>query len=596
MKRIYIIFLLTLLGMQKMVAQIDLQFNNDTEVASLTGLVTVIENAGDGHNRLFIGQRSGEVYILEGGQLSTTPFLNINPQTNGGGERGLLGMAFHPNFPTDNRVFINYTNNAGNTTIASYSVIDSNNDGKFDLANGSGNILLTIPQPAGNHNGGDLTFGSDGYLYISTGDGGGAGDPDENGQDNTSLLGCILRIDIDNGTPYGIPSDNPFVSSAGADEIYVWGLRNPWRISFDSNGDLWIADVGQNAFEEINLLKAGSISSGNSVNFGWDCNEGYDAYDDATFTGTSSPLCGSTTPYEAPVFAYAHSDDGGGASITGGFLYEGARSPGMVGYYIFAEFGDNVIYAFKKDDIYDGPNSRSIGNQPTAEKFTSAETGLTNMTTFGKAENGEIYVADFNFGTNQARIMHVRDDNTFTLPIGLTNFQGEANNQKEIELTWTTSSEVNASHFEIERSTDGKDFIYLGKVATKGTSATYQFTDDEFDQSRNYYRLKMVDLDGRFEYSKVITIYHSEIYNITLSPNPNNGRFTFSINGVKNKAQHLNVKVFDKLGKTVFTYEQQEVLFPYSKEIILPELPFGIYSLELIINDNELITKRLVID
>ena len=223
-----------------------------------------IKNAGD--ERLFIVEKSGKIKILNSdGSVNSTPFLDIEDRVSiSGNERGLLGLAFHPNYPENPYFFVNYTNNSGNTTISKFSVSSNEN-----IANTNETILLTINQPYANHNGGCINFGPDGNLYIGMGDGGSGGDPQNYSQNTNSLLGKMLRINVNSGV-YSIPDDNPFGS-----EIWSTGLRNPWKFSFDSeNGNLWIADVGQNEFEEINLV----IDNPSNINYGWRCYEGNEPY------------------------------------------------------------------------------------------------------------------------------------------------------------------------------------------------------------------------------------------------------------------------------------------------------------------------------
>ena len=219
-----------------------------------------IKHAGD--DRLFIVEQPGEIKILNSnGTVNSTPFLDIRDEVStNASERGLLGLAFHPNYPSTPYFFVNYTNNSGDTVIAKYSVSSDP-----DIANTNETILLTIDQPYSNHNGGCINFGPDGYLYIGMGDGGSGGDPQNYSQNLNSLLGKMLRIDVDNGDPYAIPNDNPY-----GDEIWASGLRNPWKFSFDTNGDLWIADVGQYTWEEINLV----TNDPGGLNYGWRCYEG----------------------------------------------------------------------------------------------------------------------------------------------------------------------------------------------------------------------------------------------------------------------------------------------------------------------------------
>jgi glucose/arabinose dehydrogenase len=313
--------------------------------------------------RLFVVQQSGAIRILNpNGSINATNFLTLTSATiTSGGERGLLGLAFHPSYATNGYFYVNYTNTSGNTVIARYSV--SANPNIADAT--SGTILLTITQPFSNHNGGSLKFGPDGFLYIGMGDGGSAGDPGNRSQNITNNLGKMLRIDVDSASPYGIPADNPYVGIAGNDEIWAIGLRNPWKFNFDRlNGDLWIADVGQNQAEEINHVTA-PLAPG--LNYGWKCYEGTNVFSS----------CAGSLVYTFPVAEYAH---GGGApcnSITGGYVYRGALYPNMFGKYLFAEYcTDKIGYTDTTGAIV----------------WSNAFSNLT-PTTFGEDINGEIYVA-----------------------------------------------------------------------------------------------------------------------------------------------------------------------------------------------------------
>ena len=294
--------------------------------------------------RLFIVEQgaggSARIKILNLGTqtVNTTPFLTISGITTGG-ERGLLGLAFHPDYSTNGYFFVNHTDAAGDTIVERYTVSADPNVADPNSAM----PVLGIGQPDSNHNGGWLGFGPDGYLYIATGDGGGTGDPNENGQDLSSLLGKMLRIDVnaddfpgDANANYGIPADNPFVGVAGRDEIWAYGLRNPWRNSFDrETGDLYIADVGQASWEEVNVQPANSTGG---ENYGWDCYEGNHEYET---TG-----CGDPNTMTFPVYEYSHSD---GCSITGGYVYRGSQICDLRGTYFFADYCNDTIWSFRYD-------------------------------------------------------------------------------------------------------------------------------------------------------------------------------------------------------------------------------------------------------
>ena len=325
-----------------------------------------ITNAGD--DRLFIVEQRGRIRIVDGnGILLTRPFLDISDSLTAGNEQGLLGLAFHPDYATNGRFFIDYTNTSGNTVIAGYTVSQEDRD-SADAA--SWVSLLTIAQPYTNHNGGALQFGPDGYLYISTGDGGSAGDPQRHAQDSLSLLGKILRIDVDGGSPYAVPETNPFVNTADArDEIWVLGLRNPWRFSFDrATGDLWIGDVGQSAWEEIDLQPA---SSAGGENYGWNCYEGNHAFKQSG--------CGDISTYVFPVYEYSHLATGG-CSVTGGYIYRGSEFPGMSGYYFFSDYCADILWS-----LHDSSGIRVLRNEG---QFSG-----NSFSTFGEDSAGGLYIA-----------------------------------------------------------------------------------------------------------------------------------------------------------------------------------------------------------
>ncbi|MBZ5618430.1 MAG: PQQ-dependent sugar dehydrogenase [Acidobacteriia bacterium] len=340
------------------------------QAATGIGAPTDIQNAGDGSGRLFFVQQNGIVRLFRNGVLSLQPFLDISAKTRANGELGLLGLAFSPRFAQNGRLYVDYTDLSGNTVIAQYRL--SSNP---DVADPTSEIaLLHIAQPFVNHKGGQIRFGPDGYLYIGMGDGGSAGDPLHNGQSLGTLLGKLLRIDVESDPGHvRIPPDNPFVNSAGArPEIWAYGLRNPWRFSFDSaTNDLWIADVGQDTYEEIDYQPA---SSHGGENYGWSLMEGMHCY----------VLGCNTQGLTLPVVEYSHIV--GGCSVTGAFVYRGQVSPGLRGTYLYADYCSGIVWGLSHE-----------GGGWTSRRLTTAA-GF-NITTFGQDEAGELYVADAASGT-----------------------------------------------------------------------------------------------------------------------------------------------------------------------------------------------------
>ncbi|HVN80731.1 MAG TPA: PQQ-dependent sugar dehydrogenase [Terriglobia bacterium] len=331
-------------------------------VSGLTAPVC-ITHSGDGTGRLFVVEQAGRVLIIQNGSLSETPFLDIRDQVTSGGEMGLLSVAFHPNFKTNRRFFVNYTNRRPNlkSFIAEYhaSPVDPNS------ALTGEKVLLEFDQPFENHKGGQLQFGPDGYLYIGTGDGGSGGDPMGNGQNKNTLLGKILRIDVDQGSPYAIPSDNPFVAGGGLPEIWAYGLRNPWRFSFDRlTGSLFAGDVGQALYEEIDLINRGG-------NYGWNIMEGYHCY---------SPSSGCDTDgLTLPINEYGHDL---GNAVIGGYVYRGREYPSLNGLYFFGDFGSSRIWCLAET------------NRGTWERTELLRLGK-EISAFGEDEDGELYVVGY---------------------------------------------------------------------------------------------------------------------------------------------------------------------------------------------------------
>ena len=375
MKKIPLIFFFAisffLIGAASAKAAIIPGFNLELYASGFNGPVGAVNTRVAGDHRLFIveqGTRQIRIYNQDTNTELATPFLDVSSVASTGSERGLLGLAFDPNYATNKHFFIYYTDSSGNLQITRYTTSADAN-----VANpASATPIINIAHPGqSNHNGGDLMFGPDGYLYLGIGDGGGGGDTTNNAQNKNVLLGKILRIDPNGGSPYVNPATNPFVGVAGADEIWATGVRNPWRFSFDrSTGDLWIADVGQGAREEVDFQAAGAAGG---QNYEWNCFEGL-----ATYPGTDCPISGS---HVAPIFDYNHTQPPsgqGGCAITGGYVYRGSKYPALTGNYIFSDYCSAVFYTTK---------SNGGGGWDTT--YQGQWSG--NITTFGEDIDGEVY-------------------------------------------------------------------------------------------------------------------------------------------------------------------------------------------------------------
>jgi hypothetical protein len=318
--------------------------------------------------RLYVVEQGGRIRVVRGGQLQTAPFLDVASRISSGGERGLLGLAFHPQFATNRRFFVNYTDPAGDTHIAEFRASSA------DVADpGSERVLLVVAQPFANHNGGGLAFDNSGRLLIALGDGGSGGDPQNNGQRLDTLLGKILRIDVDAGSPYSLPADNPLLQTAGArGEIWDYGLRNPFRIAVDRpTGDLYIGDVGQSRVEEIDVEPAGRHGG---FNYGWRITEGSQCYNPASGCDR-----GGIT---LPVYEYGH---GEGCSVTGGVVYRGCRVPALAGTYFFADYCSGLVRSFRFAN----------GQASELRDWTSGMRGVSSPTSFGLDAAGEVYIVDY---------------------------------------------------------------------------------------------------------------------------------------------------------------------------------------------------------
>ncbi|MCF2503807.1 PQQ-dependent sugar dehydrogenase [Dyadobacter sp. CY107] len=450
----------------------------DTQKPFITGLTSAMQlvHAGDGSNRIFVAERGGVIKVFAPGALGTPiTFLDLNQ--NGqvvltGNEDGLLSIAFHPNFETNGYLYAYYSNLLGDLVVARYKATNpaSNNT----VNPNTGFEVIKIPHPINtNHNGGEMHFGSDGFLYLSIGDGGGGNDPNQNAKNPNVLLGKILRINVNvpdtNPIKYAIPAGNPYNNP-----VYALGLRNPFRWSFDRlNGDIWIGDVGQGAREEINHRTAAQL---NNANFGWRCFEGDIPTPDVDRTG-----CDAAGPYVAPTFAYVNGTRG--RSVVGGVVYRGARSPLMYGWYIGTDYYSGDIHLISADESV---KSYEI----------STVKGITDI---GEDQSGEIYAVT---GSTIYRII-----SDSQLPVTLVDFSGARGNEG-VKLSWSTSNETDFREFDIEQSFNALNFEKVGTVSGQNASSGSQYT---FSHAVNftgnvYYRLKMIDKDDSFEHSSIIVV------------------------------------------------------------------------------------------
>jgi glucose/arabinose dehydrogenase len=344
------------------------------------GMLDPVGVTSGGDRRLYVNERAGRVVAIEP-DGSLTVFGDLSDRIAAGGERGLLGLAFHPDYQDNRRLFVDYTRSGaggdeGDTVVAE---LRASADGAT-LDPTTERVLLTVDQPAANHNGGQLAFGPDGYLYIGLGDGGGGGDPFGNGQNPDALLGSILRIDVDaapaEGKAYAIPPDNPFAGGGGAPEIWAKGVRNPWRFSFDrTTSQIWIGEVGQGAYEEIDRAPAET----GGLNYGWPILEGNHCYESAT--------CVPPAGYQPPITEYSHAD---GCSVTGGYVYRGTEQPGLGGFYLFGDYCSGNLWAIRADA------AAPAGGIVTPQLLLA--TGLA-ISSFGEDAAGELFLADLNGGS-----------------------------------------------------------------------------------------------------------------------------------------------------------------------------------------------------
>jgi glucose/arabinose dehydrogenase len=525
-----------------------------------------LQNAGDGTNRLFAVERDGRIKVFENQtNVNTTKlFLDITDRVTAGGETGLLGLAFHPDYETNGYFYVNYTAPSSLRTVISRFSVSSSNPDSADKD--SELILLTYNQPYSNHNGGCVAFGPDGYLYIAAGDGGSGGDPQGNGQSITTLLGKIIRIDVNNSQPplnYGIPADNPFVDSTNVNirkEIYAWGLRNTWRFSFDTaTGWLWAGDVGQNLWEEVDIIQ-------NGKNYGWRCYEGTHIFD----------LSGCNGVYENPIWEYPHNSTGG-YSITGGYVYRGQNVPELFGKYIYGDYVSRNVWALE----YDGIN-------PTVN--TQITQAPSSITSFGVDEDQELYLVSFN-----GKIYKFIPS---AVPVELISFNAAVENDG-VRLNWYTASETNNAGFKIERSKDGANYeeiFFIGGNGTTTNRNVYSYLDESVSSGVYYYRLKQVNFDGSFEYLNVVTVDLGTPDKFLLAqnyPNPFNPKTVITF---QTPAEgQITLKVYDVLGNEVATLlDEHKTAGIYNVELDASKLTSGIYFYKLTAKDFSS-TKKMIL-
>jgi glucose/arabinose dehydrogenase len=324
-----------------------------------------LQSVREDRDRLYVVEQGGRIRVVRTGQLLASPFLDVSDRVSSGGERGLLGLAFHPRFAQNHRFFVNYTDPRGDTRIAEFQAASA------DATDASTErVILRVVQPFANHNGGGLAFGSDGFLYVGLGDGGSGGDPLGNGQRLDTLLGKMLRVDVDGSPPYAVPADNPFRATPGAQpEIWAFGLRNPFRFSFDrATGQLYVGDVGQGAVEEIDVAAARA----GGQNYGWNVTEGSRCYSPSS----GCDMAGITMP----IYEYDHSQ---GCSVTGGVVYRGCRMPDLAGTYFFGDYCRGFVRSFR------------YASGQAAEARQWSLSGIGSVSSFGLDADGEVYVVDY---------------------------------------------------------------------------------------------------------------------------------------------------------------------------------------------------------
>ena len=498
-----------------------------------------ITGSGDGSGRLFVVEKAGYIKIIDGTTVLQDDFLDIHTNVASGGERGLLGLAFHPNFPGTPYLYVHYvkpdineSSSVDDTSmIARFTVNSTNPD---DAREASELLILKQAQPYSNHNAGDLAFGPDGYLYIPFGDGGSGGDPEESGQDSTSWLGKILRVDVDNvtnphpDTNYSVPVDNPYVDNDNIrSEIWAFGVRNPWRISFDCvTGDLWIGDVGQGMWEEVNRQLA---SSPGGENYGWDCYEGNHAFELTN--------CAGALNYTPPVFEYPHNCSQGcpvgtGNSITGGFVYRGSDFPSLNGYYIVADYGSEKIWL--------------ISPSLNVSDATPDPISYNQLAAFGEGDDKELYACVLS-GSDIYRITVPG-----VLPLYFVALTGERLDA-DVRIQWKVENTEGIKEFQVQKSENSfSAFETVGKIEVDGNNTKYAFLDKNTLATTLYYRIKAKMLDGQEELSSILSVPLAKLQSRLSVYTAGNGQLTIRSPQLH---QDASIAIYSLDGKLLQTHE-----------------------------------------
>ena len=614
----------------------------------VSGINSPIDLKHCGDDRLFVADRAGRIRVINAdGTLRPTPFLDITAKISSAtsGEEGFLGFVFSPDYKTSGKFYVDYTSTiAGQLTsvVEEYKV-----SANINIAEPTSALtLLTQAQPYNNHNGGNLMFGKDGYLYINFGDGGSGGDPLGNGQNTTTFLAKILRIDVSNSstaTPYVVPPTNPFYNDATPGikkEIWAYGVRNPWRSSVDRlTGDLWIADVGQGAVEEIDFQVAGA-SGGR--NYGWKIMEGDQCYSPST----GCDMIGLTMP----IYTYTHAV---GNSITGGYVYRSVQSRELFGTYIFADYVKKWVDGIKQSGgVLSGPvihfitNAQATGNpvsfgedrygdqyilfngnttvykledtsylrHPKAYFTTTPQSGgiydfkalegrnityqwlQNNVAVSGATTSTYSTSADGSYKLVVTNILGNTDTSDAyvlgVLPLSLISLDAQRTGDG-IRISWATSSEQNMEGFVIQKYLSGnyEDLTFVKSKAINGNSSSlinYSFTDVQAISSlKNAYRLKITNRDGSFSFSKVVYVDGQSSGEYTIFPNPAKDHFNLIL---QSYSQPITVRIFDNLGKVV----RQQKIESANTKVDVRGLK-GLYFIQIYDKENGKITRRKIV-